>query len=635
MLETYGELIFTYSHNVQVRKGDPVRLLDFEAYEANRVGAGLADVEIAGKLGLSREQVTVIRNIVERRKVRTDTYHRLNTLGGGRRFRAEREPEAIMPNTDLSEAIVFDPARVQHYVEQGYWTDETLVSLLNRHAKDRPDHPVIVAGERTITYRELAVSVRNISEGLRGLGIAPGDVVAVQLPNLADTLVAYLAITAAPAVMSTIYMPYQSKEMEVLLAHSKARAFIGLETIGTFSPAKVVSDLSAKLDCLNSVLTVDGAVDGCIAFHELDVARVGGGAELEPPVASDPFLLLYTSGTTASPKGVPLTYHTMLANARGGVREHGVTADARILSAAPFGHLFGLYAIHLAMSAGATNVLLEAFTPPALAETIEKLGPTHLLAAPTHIAACLGGGFFEGRDLASLELAILSGAQVPTEIARAFEEIMPNGRVTQLWGMTELQAGTYTRPDTPLEKVAGTAGRPSPGAEVRVVDENGVDAGPGVEGELQTRGCNLFSGYYDNPEANAAAFTEDGWFRTGDLAVIDGNGDVALTGRTKDIINRGGVKYNPLDIERLLDRHPAVAQSAIVPVPDPVLGERACAFIVAAGGTTPSLETLCQYLLDEGIAKTKLPERLEVIDTMPLTATRKIIKGRLTPKDDA
>ena len=155
---------------------------------------------------------------------------------------------------------------------------------------------------------------------------------------------------------------------------------------------------------------------------------------------------------------------------------------------------------------------------------------------------------------------------------------------------------------------------------------------PGAEGELQFRGPNLFPGYFDNAEANAVAFTAEGWFRTGDLAVLDAGGNITLTGRAKDVINRGGVKYNPLDIEHLLDAHPRVVQSAIVPVPDPFLGERACAFVVPAGDVAPSLGEFCAYLLAQGIAKLKLPERLELIEEMPLTATRKIIKGRLVPK---
>ena len=224
---------------------------------------------------------------------------------------------------------------------------------------------------------------------------------------------------------------------------------------------------------------------------------------------------------------MPLTGHMMLLNARMGAAEHGLTADDRILSLAPFGHLFGLYSVHLALYPGATMVLMPEFAPPAFAK---------VLAA-------------------------------------------------------------------------------------------------GAEGELQFRGCSLFAGYLDNEAVNAEAFAPGGWFRTGDLAIIDEAGNLTLTGRTKDIINRGGVKFNPLDVERLLEAHPAVQQAAVAPVPDPVLGERACAYIVAAGDA-PSLEELCGYLSENGIAKARLPERLEVVESMPMTATRKVIKGLLKPPGD-
>jgi len=223
-----------------------------------------------------------------------------------------------------------------------------------------------------------------------------------------------------------------------------------------------------------------------------------------------------------------------------------------------------------------------------------------------------------------LKLAILSGSAVREEMARAVAAKLPDCAITQLWGMTETQGGLYTRPGDGIEIAAASAGRPAPGAEARIAGD----------GELQVRGSMLFPGYFDNPDANKSAFTEDGWFRSGDLAAEDGEGNIAITGRIKDIINRGGVKYNPREIEDLLDSHPGIAQSAIVPMPDEVLGERACCFAVA---TDPGidLESLCQYLLGHGIAKTKLPERLVLVDEMPLTPTRKIIKGRLSlPLED-
>ena len=165
-----------------------------------------------------------------------------------------------------------------------------------------------------------------------------------------------------------------------------------------------------------------------------------------------------------------------------------------------------------------------------------------------------------------------------------------------------------------------------------MVGPDGTELPAGEEGELQVRGPLLFPGYFNHPEANRDAFVAEGWFRTGDLAVVDADGNVAITARCKDIINRGGVKYNPRDIEDLLTAHPQVDMAAIVPIPDPVLGERACCCITVAGDEAPTLESICAYLDENGIAKIRWPERLEIIDAMPLTATRKIIKGKLTER---
>jgi len=232
-------------------------------------------------------------------------------------------------------------------------------------------------------------------------------------------------------------------------------------------------------------------------------------------------------------------------------------------------------------------------------------------------------GLFDKHDWSSLKLAIMSGSACPPQLVREFSERLKGCAVTQLWGMTETQGALYTRPGDPLEVHCSSAGRPSPGTEVRIVD-----------GELQVRGCLLFPGFFDNDPANAAAFTADGWYRTGDLAAVDAAGNYSITGRVKDIINRGGIKFNPRDVEDLLDSHPKILQSAIVPMPDPILGEKACVFVVLRNKEEEiSLDDVVAYLLSKNIAKNKLPERLVVVAEMPLTPTRKIIKSRLRLPD--
>lgn len=510
--------------------------------------------------------------------------------------------------------------RAEEFTAKGWWTGDTLSAWLARHAAERPDAAALVHGPRSWSWQALADAVARAAATLANAGVGRGDVVAMQLPNIPEFAIAYLAACRLGAVVSTIHMPYRAAELENLLAHGDARVAITLAQTKDWSPAETVRGLRPKLPALREVLTPETLVGEA----RLDESAV------PLPDARDPFLLLYTSGTTAAPKGVPHAYASILANVRMGAPEHRLGAHDRILTAAPLSHLFGMYSLLLTLCTGATSVLLPVFTPPALAETIARDRPTALWTAPAHMAACRNLGLLEQHDWSSLRLAIMSGSACPPELVRWVQARLPDCAVTQLWGMTETQAGLYTRPGDPAEVSVTSTGRASPGTEVRIVGEGGQPAPAGVDGELQVRGCAVFTGYLGNPEATAAAFTADGWFRTGDLARRDAAGHIALTGRIKDVINRGGVKFNPSDVESLLESHPAVLQAAIVPMPDAVLGEKACCFVtLKPGATAPALEALCAWLLERQIAKIKLPERLVVIDEMPLTPTRKVIKGRL------
>ena len=639
MIATYGDLVFDLSLNKQVRRGDPVRALDFEAIEAGRAEMGLSDEEIAPRLGLTAEQVRFIRVVIERRRFRTDQYRKLFALGGGRRYREERYRDAAKQQQlgpaamRLREAMGFAPERVRRYVEAGWWADDTLSGWLTARARASPEGVALVDGEETIAYGELAAKVERLAGALLELGLGKGDVVAVQLPNSPEFVLSYLALGRIGAVMTTLHMGYRAAEIETQLGHSQARAVIAPDRVGDFAAAELMLAMRDKLPALDHVIVAGAPAAGALALSEL----VEGGAAPEidnPPVAADPFLLLYTSGTTARPKAVPLSYQNMLSNARLSVPEFALKDDDAMLSAAPFSHLFGLYSIHLALAVGARMVLLRSFTPKDFVATIEGGRASVLFAAPAHVAACLGADLFEAHELSSVRLAIVSGSACAPDLARAFDAKLDQGRMMQLWGMTELQAGLYTRPDDPLEVCAKSAGRPSPGTEVRIVGAEGAALAPGEEGELEVRGCSVFPGYLDNDEANADSFSADGWFRSGDLAVMDEGGNVRLSGRVKDIVNRGGVKINPLDVETLIDRHPAVAQSAIVAMADPVLGERACCFALLAPGAALTLDELCAFLEEQGVAKLRWPERLEIVDEMPLTPTRKVIKGRLKARLD-
>ncbi|MCW5772088.1 MAG: acyl--CoA ligase [Rhodospirillaceae bacterium] len=640
MIATFGDIVFRMSHNYQERSGDPVRLLDWQEIERQQENMGLSDQQIADRLGLSRDQVLFLRTVEERRRFRTSSHSRLLALGGGKRFRAERmTPELNHFRYSehalaLRAAIRFDPERAREYISRGWWRDDTVSKWLARHAAERPEAPAIVHAGAAISWQALSERVARLAGGLRAAGVSKGDVVAVQLPNIPEFLIAYFAICRLGGVLSTLHMPYRAAEIETLLHHNKATAAILLSEAKDFAPAAAVLAMRKNLPQLKAVIAHGTKVEGAFVLGDMIAQSPPLDPEIEPPVAADPFLLLYTSGTTAAPKGVPHNYHTMLSNARMGAPEHKLTAADRILSAAPFTHLFGLYSVHIAMAVGATTVTLPMFTPPDMAATIARDKPTALWTAPAHFAALRAQDLVAKHDFSSLKMMIMSGSACPPDLVRWTAAQLPTCAVTQLWGMTETQGALYSRPGDSIDIAANTAGRPSPGTEVRIADPDGRPCPPGEEGELQVRGCLLFPGFFQNPAANEAGFTADGWYRTGDLATADAAGNVAITGRSKDVINRGGVKFNPRDVEDLLDAHPAILQSAIIPMPDPVLGERACAFVTLRPGTAaPALDAVCAYLLEKGIAKIKLPERLVVAAEMPMTPTRKIIKGRLKLPD--
>ena len=524
-------------------------------------------------------------------------------------------------------AHTYDPT---YFRAQGWWRDETLGGWLERCAASRGDHAAVMIGRQSFSYENLKARVTAFASGLHRIGITPGDVVAVHLPNIPEFLIAWFAINARGAIMQTIHMPYGMREVEHMLRHSGAKAVIALSDLRGRAPAMEIAAL--KLAGV-AVIALGNQVPDTHNFADL---AAGGAANPVPPHAaraSDPFLQLYTSGTTSAPKAVSVTYNHFLSNARMCAQEFGFRSDDRVLCLAPYTHLYGLYALELGFSVGAAACLVPMFTPPEFIAALVDMQPTVLIAGPAHIAACMAQRLFDGVDLASIRFAVLSGTNVPIPLSQAFEAMMPNGRVQQAWGMTELQFGACSRITDSTDVRFGTIGRATPGTQLRIADpEGGQILAPGETGELQVRGCSLFSGYVKNADATAASFTRDGWFRTGDLASMDAAGNVKLSGRIKELINRGGIKFNPSELEAAIATHPAVAQVAIAPVPDNILGERAACFVTLHPNASFDFDTLKGFLAEKKFAKFTWPEQLEIVTDMPMTPTRKIMKPELVQR---
>ena len=526
----------------------------------------------------------------------------------------------------LSDAMAYDPALAARYRGEGLWRDELLTDWLDRTVAEMPGATAIVMAEESMTFAELGALSDSLASGFRRLGIGMGDVVGVQLRNGPYWVAIHVALCRIGAVMTGLHLTFRESECERALAFGEAVAVVCEEAAGDFAIAETMLRLKQRLPSLRHVVVAGGGPEGTVALEALeDEAR----PRTERADASGPFIMLYTSGSTSRPKAVPLSYNNLLTNARGSAGVFGIDARDRIMAAGPFAHLYSLHSPHFSLLTGAAQVILPVYEKSAFVDLVEKARPTVVFAVPAHIFPCLAEGLLDSRDWSSVRLLLIAGAAVSGDLVRELDSKLPNGRVIQLWGMTEMQAGLYTRPEDPVDFPATTCGRPSPGTEIRIANDEGEALPRGAEGELQVRGASVFPGYLHDAEANADAFTRDRWFRTGDLATVDEHGNVVLKGRIKDTVNRGGVKYSTREVEDLLLGHPAVDQAAVVPAPHPRLGEIGCAFAVTRDEIAVTLDDLCAYLLGQGIAKYKLPERLELIGEMPLGPSRKIDKETL------
>jgi cyclohexanecarboxylate-CoA ligase len=538
------------------------------------------------------------------------------------------EPQFGADALAIRRASRFRPEHVRREVEAGRWTSDTVASWLERWARETPEAIAVASpGHMPLTYAAALDRAERLAAALARLGVRGGDVVTVQLPSTAEFVIIYYAVARLGGVLSTLHMPYGAGEAEPILRHSRACVVFCGAASDKSDPPALFTTLARGLPNLRHVISVGPRRPGVLSFETLIAGT--DRCPLPLPVATDVAVMCYTSGTSAAPKAVPHSFQSLLANPRQCLPVFDLKAGDRVLSAAPLTHAFGLFVANAALMAGATFAPLPAFTPPALATSLEHDRPTHVFVAPPHVAALLRTGLLEGRNLGDLRLVVVSGSYCAPELKRTLEDKLAGGRVIELWGMTETFAVLLGDPNQPAHERHEWIGRPTTGSEARVVDLEGNPALANVEGELHVRGCSVFAGYFDNASANERVFSEDDWLRTGDLAVMSATGHFRIAGRTKDLINRGGVKINPSDVEALIDRHEAVVQSAIIPMPDPILGERACCCVVLKPGTTLSLDALCAWLERQGVAKLKWPERLVPIAEMPMTPTRKVIKSAL------
>jgi non-ribosomal peptide synthetase component E (peptide arylation enzyme) len=517
--------------------------------------------------------------------------------------------------------------RIARYQQSGHWGSETFYSILSARAAAHPDRVAIVDRGRRVTYAELKTRVDRVAAGFGALGIGVGDVVTIQLPNWAEFAYVFFALERLGAVANQIGPDFRSREVDYILRFSESRAFVCPASFKSFDYVKMIGDLRPGLPDLKAVCVLGSPAAGGAAagLVSLDALVEDAGA-VSPPAAgqraNDVMRMAFTSGTTGNPKGVIHSHNTTLSTCRTLNSDMRVTADEVFLIYLPLGLNWGYLTLVQSVMAGARAVLLDQFSARGALELIQRERVTYIPTAPASIIAMLNDPDLRRFDLASLRVIITGGASCPIETIREFRARM-HGHLIELYGMLETGFHTYTRLDDDPEAVTGTVGSVSSGLGLRLIDESGRDVARGAEGEIAASGPSVHLGYHKNPAANAELFTSDGWFRTGDLGQFDGAGNLKIVGRLKEMINRGGKKFFPREIEEILYTHPKILHAAIVGVPDPRLGERNCLCVIPRPGQTLTLGEAVGYLRD-GVATYKLPETIEVFDELPFTPTGKI-----------
>jgi cyclohexanecarboxylate-CoA ligase len=536
----------------------------------------------------------------------------------------------------------FDPilpeARVKAMKEGGFWPDQIVTDYLDRQIAEAPDKIAVIDSNsltnttNRISYGALGKLVDRIAVGLAELGVEKNDVVSCQLPNWWQFTALHLACARIGAVTNPMMPIFRERELSFMLGLAESKVLVIPRAFRGFDYPAMVRNIRSGLPDLKHVLVIDGAGEESFEKTLLDTpwedeCDMAGLFARRRPSPDDVIQLMYTSGTTGEPKGVMHTSNTIMSNLLLCAQCLELKRSDVILMASPMAHQTGfMYGLAMPIVLGTTAVLQDVWEPKRAAKLIGDEHVTFTMASTPFLSDLTETVAQDQQGLPSLRIFLVAGAPIPRALVERAQQTLGT-HIVSAWGMTENGLVTTTRLDDPEEKAINTDGRPLPGMEVRVVDRENKPLPGGREGMLKARTCSTFVGYLKRPEwYNHDA---EGWFDTGDLARIDGDGYIRLTGRSKDIIIRGGENIPVVEVEGLLFRHPDIQDVAIVGMPDARLGERACVFIVPKPDRKISLSEITDFLEEHSLAKQYLPERLETVDELPRTPSGKVQKFKL------
>ena len=535
------------------------------------------------------------------------------------------------------DAVLLAPRRA-NAIAQGLWFDRTINDDLDACLAQCPDKRALTAvrvesGEvRRFSYREMATMVDRIAVGLSRLGVGRNDVVAMQLPNWWQFTLTYLACSRLGAVINPLMHIFRERELSFMLAHGEAKVVIVPKVFRGFDHEQMLEGLRGALPSLKHVVVVGG--QGANSFEALlsepawetqsDAQQI---LSTSRPGPDDITQLIYTSGTTGEPKGVLHSANTLMSNIVPYAQRVNLGADDVVLMASPMAHQTGfMYGLMMPVMLRAHVVLQDIWEPKRALELIRAEQVSFTMASTPFLTDLARTVAESVQAVPTLKTFLCAGAPIPGPLVEQARSVLGT-KIVSAWGMSENGACTLIHLDDDDERAVNTDGCALPGMEAKVADEGGVELPRGEVGRLLVRGCSNFGGYLKRPQWNNT--DAQGWFDTGDLARMDAAGYIRISGRSKDIIIRGGENIPVVEVEALLYRHPAVAQAAIVAMPDERLGERACAVVVTRPGQTLDFAAMVSFLKEHKLAIQYIPERLEVLEAMPATPSGKIQKFKL------
>jgi fatty-acyl-CoA synthase len=512
---------------------------------------------------------------------------------------------------------------------------DTIGAALDRTVAAYGDRDALVdrAAGRRWTYRELAAEVDAVALGLLDRGVGAGDRVGIWAPNRAEWVFVQYATAKIGAILVNINPAYRVHELAYVLKQAGIRTLVAVPAFKTSDYAKMIEQVAPDCPDLSDVLLIGGAewTDLVDSGRAADPAPLAGiGARLD---ADDPINIQYTSGTTGFPKGATLSHHNILNNGFFVGELCGYTERDRICVPVPFYHCFGMVMGNLAAAAHGACVVIPApsFDPAATLEAVAAERCTSLYGVPTMFIAELNVPGFESYDLGALRTGIMAGSPCPVEVMKQVIERMGMTEVSICYGMTETSpVSTQTRRDDSLERRVSTVGQVHPHLEIKVVDPATGRAVPrGTPGELCTRGYSVMLGYWEEPDKTAEAIDRARWMHTGDLAVMDDEGYVNITGRIKDMVIRGGENIYPREIEEFLYGHPDILDAAVIGVPDAKYGEELMVWVRMRPGAAPLTADALREYCHGRLAHYKIPRYVHVVDEFPMTVTGKIRKVQM------